>query len=87
VWRTLFLPQLDSFDMMPSRSRKADTRGVRYARIIPQNSNFIYNKFIKIYVVASGAIAPRSNLLANEEIAHLYLHQVQVSSGKAPSSQ
>ena len=52
--QSLFLPQLDSFDKMPSRSRKADTRGARYARIIPQNSNFIYNKFIKkIYVIAS----------------------------------
>ena len=39
---------VDSFDMMPSRSRKADTRGANYVRIIPQNSNFIYNKFIKI---------------------------------------
>ena len=49
MWHTLFLPQLDSFDMIPSRSRKADTRGVS---IIPQNSNFIYNKFIKFYVIA-----------------------------------
>lgn len=35
---------VDSFDMIPSRSRKADTLGLS---IIPQNSNFIYNKFIK----------------------------------------
>jgi hypothetical protein len=50
VWQSLFLPQLDSFDMMPSRSRKADTRGVS---IIPQNQDFIYNKIIKkMYVIA-----------------------------------
>ena len=48
MWQSLFLPQLDSLDIMPSRSRKADTRGANYVRIIPQNSNFIYNKFIKI---------------------------------------
>jgi hypothetical protein len=50
VRQSLFLPQLDSFDKMPSRSRKADTRGVHYPRIIPQNSNFIYNKFIKKFM-------------------------------------
>ena len=48
MWQSLCVPQLDSLNKMPSRSRKADTRG---ASIIPQNSNFIYNKFIKIYLV------------------------------------
>jgi len=54
VRQSLFLPQLDSFDMMPSRSRKADTRG---ASIIPQNSNFIYNKFIKNFMSLRGYFA------------------------------
>jgi len=57
VRQSLFLPQLDSFDMIPSRSRKADTRGIS---IIPQNSNFIYNKFIKIHVIAKLIRAERS---------------------------
>jgi hypothetical protein len=55
VWQSLFLPQLDSLNMLPSRSREADTRG---ASIIPQNSNFIYNEFIKnfmsLYIALSG---------------------------------
>jgi hypothetical protein len=50
---------LDSLDKMPSRSRKADTRGVS---IIPQNSNFIYNKFIKKLSLRGGAKRRRSNL-------------------------
>src|ERR1700752_4252848 len=62
VWQSLFLPQLDSFDVMPSRSRKADTRG---ASIIPQNSNFIYNKFIKNLMSLRACFSRRSNLRAN----------------------
>ena len=63
--QSLFLPQLDSFDMMPSRSRKADTRG---ASIIPQNSFFAYNNFDRIMSLRA-CFSKRSNLLAHEEIA------------------
>jgi len=45
----LCLPQVDSLECVPSRSRRADTRG---ALIIPQISFFAYNKFINISIVS-----------------------------------
>jgi hypothetical protein len=45
VWcgRPLSCRDVYSFKIMPSRSRKADTRGTL---IIPQNSFFAYNNFV-----------------------------------------
>jgi len=42
----LFCHNWTALKLWPSRSRQADARGTDYTRIIPQNTNFIYNNFV-----------------------------------------
>ena len=44
----LFCHNWTALKLWPSRSRQADARGTDYTRIIPQNTNFIYNNFHRI---------------------------------------
>jgi hypothetical protein len=46
VWSPSFATIGQLWILGPSRSRKADARGTDYVRIIPQNTNFIYNNFV-----------------------------------------
>jgi hypothetical protein len=66
VWQSLCLPQLHSLNRLPSRSRTADTRG---GSIIPQNPNFIYNKFIKKICHCEPDLAGEAIYSLNKEIA------------------